>query len=527
MKRSSVSVCLIGLVLSWGSAIDNTGFGARGEELDRASRPRVNPSQSNGKGRSERAIGGVAGPDCNSNGIPDDQEIDNCAGIPACDDCNLNGVPDECDIAGGTSADQDLDGIPDECVFYDAGAVNDHWSSAENWDNDEVPNNLDLLDKENPTIDIVGTTVDLDIQVQVDTMRLLSGSTLTVAGADGQDFDVAKTGGILISSDAGALSRLVAGNGRYVKAVDGTMHVGSGGVYEGLVPAGSSAAGTTVGPSARLDVGNILVDSRCGEPVAGEVILSGQMVTNVFGNVVLDATRDCVVCAMCSLGNTAGQGVIAGGETPPIIRVKGSAILRVLGSLMILGPAQFVQQSTSPIEVAGDFIIQSPCPECFDFSGGIVVKPFNTSAIAAVVANPAHVFEVAGRDVGPVNDGFIANFAIGTLEVYNGETVNFVDLFSNTGSTTPEVLYVDTLILRDAATIILSNCRVYYNNLIDEGAFVERIGGGALIPVANLAAIPTVSVWGVVVMFLAMMTAGTVVIRARRYDAQIDSGSST
>jgi hypothetical protein len=468
---------------------------------------------------------GQGNPDCNINGIADECDIRNCLGAPACDDCNLNGVPDGCDIAGGTSADQDLNGIPDECVFYDAGAVKDNWSSAENWDNDEVPNNLDLTGKENATIDIVGTTVDLDAQIQIDTVRLLGGSTLTVAGADGQDFDVAKTGGILISSDAGALSRLVAGNGRYVKAVDGTMHVGSGGVYEGLDPVGSSAAGTTAVPSARLDVGNILVDSRCGEPVAGEVILSGQMVTNVFGNVVLDATRDCVVCAMCSLGNTAGQGVIAGGETPPIIKVKGSAILRVAGNVMILGPAQFVQRSTSPIQVAGDFIIQSPCPECFDFSGGIVVKPFNTSAVAAVVANPAHVFEVAGRDVGPVNDGFNVNFAIGTLEVFNGETANFVDLFSNTGSTTPEALYVDTLILRDAATITLSNCRVYYNNLINEGAFIERIGSGALMPVANLAAIPTVSVWGVVVMFLAMMTAGTVVIRARRYAVQIDNGS--
>ncbi|MEK7757157.1 MAG: hypothetical protein AAB385_08085 [Planctomycetota bacterium] len=466
---------------------------------------------------------GQGNPDCNSNGIADECDIRNCVGAPACDDCNLNGVPDECDISSFASFDFDFNGVPDECIFYDNGGFGGNWSSAGNWFGDQVPNNLDFINDESVTIDTFG--VNLDLTVQVDTLRLLGGSTLTVAGADGQDFDVAKTGGILISSDAGALSRLVAGNGRLVKAVDGTMHVGSGGVYEGFYPVGSSAAGTTAGPSARLDVGNILVDSRCGEPVAGEVILSGQMVTNVFGNVVLDATRDCVVCAMCALGNAAGQGVIAGGETPPIIRVKGSAILRVAGNVMILGPAQFVQQSTSPIEVAGDFIIQSPCPECFDFSGGIVVKPFNTSAVAAVVANLPHVIEVAGRDVGPVNDGFNANFAIGTLEVYNGETANFVDLFSNTGSTTPEALYVDTLILRDAATITLSNCRVYYNNLIDEGAFIEHIGSGALMPVANLAAIPTVSVWGVVVMFLAMMTAGTVVIRARRYAVQIDNGS--
>ena len=30
-------------------------------------------------------------------------------------DCNKNAVPDDCDIADGTSADEDGDGIPDEC----------------------------------------------------------------------------------------------------------------------------------------------------------------------------------------------------------------------------------------------------------------------------------------------------------------------------------------------------------------------------------------------------------------------------
>jgi predicted outer membrane repeat protein len=43
--------------------------------------------------------------DCNSNGIPDECEID----------CNLNGIPDGCDIAAGTSQDLNHNGIPDEC----------------------------------------------------------------------------------------------------------------------------------------------------------------------------------------------------------------------------------------------------------------------------------------------------------------------------------------------------------------------------------------------------------------------------
>jgi hypothetical protein len=50
-------------------------------------------------------------PDCNGNGIPDDQDI--ASGFS--EDCNGNGVPDECDIASGTSADANGNGIPDEC----------------------------------------------------------------------------------------------------------------------------------------------------------------------------------------------------------------------------------------------------------------------------------------------------------------------------------------------------------------------------------------------------------------------------
>ncbi|MEK7731981.1 MAG: hypothetical protein AAB363_09015, partial [Planctomycetota bacterium] len=155
---------------------------------------------------------GPGNPDCNINGIADECDIRNCVGAPACDDCNLNGVPDECDISSFASFDFDFNGVPDECIFYDNGGFGGNWSSAGNWFGDQVPNNLDFINDESVTIDTFG--VNLDLTVQVDTLRLLGGSTLTVAGADGQDFDVAKTGGILISSDAGALSRLVAGNGR-------------------------------------------------------------------------------------------------------------------------------------------------------------------------------------------------------------------------------------------------------------------------------------------------------------------------
>jgi hypothetical protein len=50
-------------------------------------------------------------PDCNGNGIPDDEDIAHGTS----QDCNENGIPDECDIASGTSADVNENGVPDEC----------------------------------------------------------------------------------------------------------------------------------------------------------------------------------------------------------------------------------------------------------------------------------------------------------------------------------------------------------------------------------------------------------------------------
>ena len=51
------------------------------------------------------------GTDCNTNGIPDADDI--TSGTSS--DCNSNTVPDECDISAGTSSDCNTNGVPDEC----------------------------------------------------------------------------------------------------------------------------------------------------------------------------------------------------------------------------------------------------------------------------------------------------------------------------------------------------------------------------------------------------------------------------
>ncbi|MDO8629426.1 MAG: IPTL-CTERM sorting domain-containing protein [Phycisphaerales bacterium] len=70
--------------------------------------------------------------DCNSNGIPDGEDIANCDGSAWCSDCNNNGIPDGCDpdsdgdgridacdncpaVANANQSDLDNDGIGDAC----------------------------------------------------------------------------------------------------------------------------------------------------------------------------------------------------------------------------------------------------------------------------------------------------------------------------------------------------------------------------------------------------------------------------
>ncbi len=59
-------------------------------------------------------VGDPACVDCDGNDIPDECDIAACGGDPACEDCDVNGVPDACDIIGGAD-DVDGNGIPDEC----------------------------------------------------------------------------------------------------------------------------------------------------------------------------------------------------------------------------------------------------------------------------------------------------------------------------------------------------------------------------------------------------------------------------
>ena len=87
--------------------------------------------------------------DCDGNGVPDECDVDcNGNGIPdECDDitdCNGNGIFDECDVSDGTSYDCDDDLVPDECeIDCDGDGFIDDCDSEPDMDGNGVPDNCD------------------------------------------------------------------------------------------------------------------------------------------------------------------------------------------------------------------------------------------------------------------------------------------------------------------------------------------------------------------------------------------------
>jgi len=91
--------------------------------------------------------------------------------------------------------------------------------------------------------------------------------------------------------------------------------------------------------------------------------------------------------------------------------------------------------------------------------------------------------ELAGRDLGAVEAGFVNNFALGTLRVGTPGTsayVRLVDANDNGNripAGTPEALYVNGIIVGPGSTLDLNGLHVYYHYLCNEGGTIDLQGG--------------------------------------------------
>ncbi len=226
--------------------------------------------------------------------------------------------------------------------------------------------------------------------------------------------------------------------------VNGPLIVDAGGVIQ-----------STGLSSVTLEVESLAIQSS---GLGGQVLLLDLTTLNVTGDLAITS------CPGSRLGCT-----------PPELGMMGQSNVTVGGDLFLSGAVEVHVQATTTFELAGNFDNQATNPDAllFDWESG----PMTMNGITRV----AQTFELAGELRGPNPSGFIDNFAMGTLRIEAGSTVDFVDNFDNFAGPGCEALYVHTLSLGAGALVRLINCHVYYDNLIDEGATVESVDGGALV----------------------------------------------
>lgn len=187
----------------------------------------------------------------------------------------------------------------------------------------------------------------------------------------------------------------------------------------------------------------------------GQVLVNGMATVKTSGDAVLTCTA-------------TGRGC-----NPPVLNIIGSSTTNVGGNWRFDGPVNVFVAPATTNRLAGNFENLSPSATTFHWESGSIMMD----------GTLPQTFEAAGRDLGPTNpNGYINNFAMGTLRIEPGRTVDVVNQFQNQAPSGCEALYLDVLSLGNGATLRLHGCNVYHRRLIKgTGVTIDQLGGGQLL----------------------------------------------
>ncbi|MEK6677632.1 MAG: hypothetical protein AABZ47_18515 [Planctomycetota bacterium] len=389
-------------------------------------------------------------------------------------DCNNNDIPDDQDIASGTSQDCDQNGTPDECgvdvcftgecTTPDLPPLN-RWSCPDNWalPGEIFPDNVRFQDDSYRVvleIDADDNQLDdvfLDVDVTIDGLTLIDSTILRVTQNPVQSAE----GDLTIATPEGLTNggHLFVGFENRIMVPTGLTTLAAGGIYQAdpEVPSPVSAV---------LQTRDLLIREgpRLRASGPGTMILTSGMGVEVEE----DATFDGTGAESCADKK--------GNCRPPVGMVTDGASFSVGGNLQFINSVQFTHSSTVPVVIGGSFENGSQFPECFSCQG----MKFGGAGRSLGIT---HGFEAAGVDRGPIDSGYINNFALGQLEVAAGHTLIVRNQLPNTVGVGAcmEALYVNQLILRAGSTLVLDNCRLYARVIFDEGGSTTKIGCADLV----------------------------------------------
>jgi len=375
-----------------------------------------------------------------------------------CDDCNLDQVADTAEIAEGCARFVGL------CQGDSSWECAANWSTRESYPgNGSAVNQVSLGD---------GDSVTLNVDATLRRLRMTGDSELKVAAGD-----LTMDGAGIVAFVGGSL---LVGRDHSLHAEDGELWIAADGILAG------DPLGNPVG-SGRIFAGAITVDAGnppvCESVVCGGAVwLTGDMSLTVRGDLVLDGSRS---GEFDPLNSCVSDAIHDGFGTPPTLLVNDLGQTVISKNLRIIDSANLQYSSGHNLVLGGDFENRSRSPELFVW----------TQSGVAFHGDSIQNFEVAGRDLGPADDGLAngadTNFSMGTMDIAKGTNVRFTNLFPNTAGTGPcvEALYVHDMVLAGGSAVTLDDCKVYYENLVDGGATVQALGCGGLGPM-RLAGLP-------------------------------------
>jgi len=347
------------------------------------------------------------------------------------------------------------------CPSFTGGCSNDNWNCADNWEFQRVPDNAPDQTF-SVTIDTTAggdpAEVFLDLPVEVNELHLGRSGTLSVASPDANDLTIVEPGGLV---NAGTL---LVGFDRRIDILDGLLRVDSEGTYQ--------AEPDLLDVGATLFAHGVILDSPDSDIVNGEkakMILTGRMGVQTDGDFVIQSNPN----AFYACGGAA-TGNVAGGITPPILKVRENSTLTIAGSFILSHAASIENTSANPMRLGGDFVNGSVYPECFDCLQAALVLGGPTSQTSDG-APKSQTFEAASENRGPSSTGFDVNFGIGTLELAAKTVVRVVDVFDNQIDgeiNCDETLYVRNLVLRLGSQVDTDpGCQVYFESLQNESGW--------------------------------------------------------
>ncbi|MBX3439401.1 MAG: hypothetical protein KF861_18075, partial [Planctomycetaceae bacterium] len=159
------------------------------------------------------------------------------------------------------------------------------------------------------------------------------------------------------------------------------------------------------------------------------------------------------------------------GTTTVAVPFQNTGIMRVIdgnlellngGALQFSGTHYFALPATSTVTLENvDFGGSTNNVDLFSVPGTVHLRGSGEFP---------QVFEVMGRNLGDVPQGFQRNFALGTL-IVEGH-VQLVDQHDNSPGSGTEALYVDTLIVSAGATLDLNLLHIYARAVFIEGSVI-------------------------------------------------------